>query len=65
MSVTPFSAQAFSSASRIGRDELAMSMVLSPTPSQNFFRPADEPPDYTTGVGNVKFSPKASATISA
>ena len=34
----------------IGREELAMSMVLSPTPLQNSLRPPDEPPDSTTGV---------------
>jgi hypothetical protein len=64
MSVTPFSAQA-DLASRMAREALAMSMVFSPTPSQKRLRPADEPPDSTTGVGKSVFSPKASATIEA
>ncbi|MNL85068.1 hypothetical protein D3C87_2132490 [compost metagenome] len=46
-------------------EELAMSMVFSPTPSQSFLRPAPEPPDSTTGVPKSVFSPKASATIDA
>ena len=65
MSVTPFSVQSSMSLSRIGREELAMSMVFSPTPSQKRLRPAEEPPDSTTGVGKSLFSPKASATIDA
>ena len=65
MSVTPFAAQVSISESLILRDALAMSIWFSPTPSQNFFRPADEPPDSTTGVGKSKFSPNASATIEA
>ena len=65
ISSTPFSAQAAISFSRIWREALAMSIVFRPTPSQNFFRPAEEPPDSTTGVGKSKFSPKASATIEA
>ncbi|MEO1455590.1 MAG: hypothetical protein AAFV31_17395, partial [Pseudomonadota bacterium] len=40
-----------------------MSIVFSPTPSQKRLRPADEPPDSTTGVGKSKFSPKASSTV--
>ena len=51
--------------SRIARDALAMSMVFSPTPSQNRLSPAEEPPDSTTGVGKSVFSPKASATMDA
>ena len=65
MSVTPASAQALTSLSLIAREAFAMSMVFSPTPSQKRFRPAEEPPDSTTGVGKSKFSPKASATIEA
>ena len=65
ISVTPLAAQASISRSRILREALAMSIVFRPTPSQNFFRPAEEPPDSTTGVGKSKFSPKASATIEA
>ena len=65
MSVTPLAAQVSTSPSRIGREELAMSMVSRPTPSQNCCRPAEEPPEATTGVGKSKFSPKASATIEA
>ena len=42
-----------------------MSTVLSPTPSHNFLRPAPEPPPSTTGDGNSKFSPNASATMVA
>ena len=63
MSVTPAALQASISDSLIGREAFAMSMVFSPTPSQNFFRPADDPPDSTTGVGKSEFSPKASATM--
>jgi hypothetical protein len=65
MSVTPFSAQVSISLSRIEREEFAMSVVFSPTPSQKRRRPVDEPPDSTTGVGKSKFSPKASATMVA
>ena len=65
MSVTPASAQASTSPSRIAREALAMSMVVSPTPSQKRWSPAEEPPDSTTGVGKSKFSTKASATIAA
>ena len=65
MSVTPASAQALISFSRIARDAFATSIVFSPTPSQKRFRPELEPPDSTTGVGKSKFSPKASATIDA
>ena len=65
MSETPASEQAFSSFSLIGREAFAISMVFSPTPSQKRLRPADDPPDSTTGVGKSKFSPKASATIDA
>ena len=64
-SVTPLAAHASRSPWRMGRDELAMSMVFAPTPSQNLFRPAEEPPDSTTGVGKSVFSPKASATMAA
>jgi hypothetical protein len=65
ISVTPLEAQRSMSDCLMREDELAMSMVFSPTPSQSFLRPAPEPPDSTTGVGNSKFSPKASATIEA
>ena len=65
MSVTPASAQAAISLSRMAREALAMSVCSVPTPWQKRLRPADEPPDSTTGVGNSKFSPKASATIEA
>jgi hypothetical protein len=65
MSVTPFSAQVSISLSRMEREEFAMSVVFSPTPSQKRRRPVDEPPDSTTGVGKSKFSPKASATMVA
>jgi hypothetical protein len=65
MSVTPFSAQARFRFSRMAREAFATSMVFSPTPSQKRFRPAEEPPDSTTGVGKSVFSPKASATIEA
>ncbi len=51
ISVTPAALQASFSLSLIARLALAMSMVFSPTPSQNFFSPAEEPPDSTTGVG--------------
>ncbi|MNR50830.1 hypothetical protein D3C85_1704080 [compost metagenome] len=48
------------------REELAMSMVSGPTPLQNSFRPAEEPPDSTTGVlKSGKVSPNVSATIFA
>jgi hypothetical protein len=53
ISSTPLAAQASISESRIAREALAMSMVFAPTPSQNRFRPAEEPPDSTTGVGKV------------
>src|SRR5438046_2751798 len=50
----------------IAREELAMSMVLSPTPAQKFFRPADEPPDSTIGVLNFGLAlPNCSATTLA
>jgi hypothetical protein len=42
-----------------------MSIVFSPTPSQKRFRPPEDPPDSTTGVGKSKFSPNASATMDA
>ena len=54
MSVTPFAAQVSSSLSRISREELAMSMVERPTPAQNCCRPAEEPPEATTGVGKIE-----------
>src|SRR5690606_30696889 len=48
------------------REELAMSMVLGPTPAQNWRRPPPEPPEPTTGVLNSgKALPNASATIEA
>jgi hypothetical protein len=65
MSVTPLAAQVSISLSRMEREEFAMSVVFSPTPSQKRRRPVDEPPDSTTGVGKSKFSPKASATMVA
>src|SRR5210317_666485 len=65
MSITPASAQALISLSLILRDAFATSIVFSPTPSQKRFKPTDEPPDSTTGVGKSKFSPNASATIDA
>ena len=65
MSVTPLAAHSSNSPARMGREELAMSIWFSPTPSQKRARPADEPPDSTTGVGKSKFSPKASATMEA
>ena len=63
--VTPFAAQADRSESLILRDALATSMLLTPMPSQNRLRPAEDPPDSTTGVGKSVLSPKASATIDA
>ncbi len=48
-SLTPASTQDFSSSSFILREELAMSIVSSPTPLQNSLMPAPEPPDSTTG----------------
>jgi len=50
MSFTPASPQALISLSLILREEFAMSIVFSPRPWQNCFRPAEEPPDSTTGV---------------
>jgi hypothetical protein len=43
-----------------------MSMVFSPTPSQNCLRPPPVPPEPTTGVLNSgKAAPNSSATIEA
>ena len=43
-----------------------MSIVLSPTPVQNCFKPPEEPPEPTTGVLNCgKVLPNSSATILA
>ncbi|MNT64493.1 hypothetical protein D3C72_2023980 [compost metagenome] len=63
--MTPLAAQVSMSDCLMRDEELAMSMVFSPTPSQSFLRPAPEPPDSTTGVGKSVFSPKASATMEA
>jgi hypothetical protein len=50
----------------MGREELAISMVFSPTPAQKVFRPADEPPDSTIGVLNLGLDlPNCSATTLA
>jgi hypothetical protein len=54
MFFTPASAHALTSFSRMGREEFAMSIVPSPTPLQNCFRPAEEPPDSTTGALNFE-----------
>jgi hypothetical protein len=65
-SVTPFLAHSSRSAGRIGREELAMSMPVSPRPAQNCLRPADEPPDSTIGVFSLlKVLPNCSATMFA
>src|SRR5690606_34944085 len=63
---TPLALQVSISAFLISRDALAMSIVLSPAPWQNCFRPPEEPPEPTTG--GLKFEnalPNSSATIAA
>src|SRR5262245_58237939 len=66
MSVTPFLAHSSCSAGLILREELATSILSSPTPAQNCFRPADEPPDSITGVLRLeKVLPNCSATMLA
>src|SRR5690554_1795996 len=50
----------------MAREELAISMVFSPTPWQNWRRPPPEPPEPTTGVLNCgKLLPNSSATMLA
>ncbi len=65
MSSTPFAAQASTPAGRNPRDELAMSIAVSPTPSQTRSSPAEKPPDSSAGVGASVSSPNAPATIDA
>src|SRR5262245_49877034 len=66
ISFTPAWPQASTSVGRIGREELAMSIVLGPTPAQKVLRPAEEPPDSTIGDLNWrKVLPNCSATTLA
>src|SRR5690606_15738032 len=59
-------AQAACSSFLMAREAFAMSIVASPRPAQNCFRPAPEPPDSTIGVLNFEnVLPKRSATMLA
>src|SRR5690606_40238136 len=63
---TPASLHASISDARIRRDELAISIVFSPIPWQNWRRPPLEPPEPTTGVLNSGNAlPNSSATMLA
>src|SRR5690606_31816472 len=62
----PALAQLSISESLIAREALAISMVFSPTPWQNWRRPPLEPPEPTTGAGNCANAlPNSSATMLA
>jgi hypothetical protein len=63
--VTPAAAQASSSVSLIRREALAMSGVLSPTPSQKSLMPPPVPVASTTGARKSVFCAKRSATAVA